>query len=263
MRPTGRIPKLSKMLNRNTVVLSPRGDGTFEVMGVDGIKYDPRIEEQVERASSCVKQQSEESADVLCAEIEARYNVGKLGRKDMGIYTSLLLGYKNANLSYEERKEIRAVERARARIWDRRQMMEVAAILATKQQSFLRSQDDSDIERLTYVEIATHIKNASEPTVRRLIKDIKLKIGEWTVPAKKLVTRKGITELKCRVTALLEKLPRAGAPKLHALLVAEGFKVSQRTVGSIRGELVNSRKNSLEKLLVELDAQPFIYCERT
>lgn len=258
MRPTGRIPKLSKMLNCNTVVLSPKEDSTFEVIGVEGIKYDPRIEEQVERASLRVKQQSEVPADVLYAEIEALHNAGKLGRKDMDIYASRLLGFKNATLSYEERKVAKAVARDCAWILDRHQMMEVVAILAAKQQSFLQSQNDLDIERLTFVEIATHIENASEPTIRRLIKDLKLKIGAWTVPAKKLVTQKENAGVKRRVAALLEEFPSAGAPKLHSLLVAEGFKVSQRTVGSILRELVNSLKNSLEKLLAELDAKPFI-----
>lgn len=232
MRPTGRIKKLSR--THSTVVLAIKDDGTLVPTCIEGFKFNPQIEEDVESIGSWIEPQAqdEKSAADLHAEIETRNAAGELGRKAKNIYASQLLGYKKANLSSSQRELVNTVEHARAKIWDFHQMMCVAAILAEKQHNYLESHDELDKTRVTYVEIANHFGDVSESTIRRLVKDIRLKIGTWTIAASDLVTRSSMREVCREIVDLRETYPHAGAPKLHALLKGKGVEVSRRTVGS-------------------------------
>ena len=232
MRPTGRIKKLSR--THCTVVLTINDDGTLMPTGVEGFKFDTQIEEDIKLIGSWIEPQAPADKPVaeLHAEIEALHAAGELGRKARNIYASRLLGYKKANFSSSQRELTRTVEHALAKIWDYHQMIGVAAILAKKQHNYLGSRDDLDKARVTYAEIANHFGDVSEATIRRLVKDMRLKIGTWTIAASDLVTRSCMREI-CRELAALRKIyPQAGAPKLHDLLKDKGFEVSRRTVGS-------------------------------
>lgn len=232
MRSGGRTKKLSR--THCTVVLAAGDDGALVPTGIEGFEFNRQIEEDVERIASWTEpqEQVEKSVAELHAEIETLHADGKLGQKAMNIYALRLLGYKKANLSSTQRESARMEEQVRARIWDYHQMIGVAAILAKKQNSYLISHDELDKTRVTYTEIARYFDDVSESTIRRLVKEIRLKIGTWTVAASDLVMRSGMMEVCRKLAALREAYPLAGAPKLHALLKDSGVDVSRRTVGS-------------------------------
>lgn len=232
MRPSGRIKKLSR--THCTVVLATWDDGTLVPTGIEGFEFNRQIEEDVERIASWAEPQAqvEKSVAELHAEIETLHADGKLGQKAMNSYALRLLGYKKANFSSSQRESARMEEQVRARIWDYHQMIGVAAILAKKQGSYLTSRDELDKTKVTYTEIASYFDNASESTIRRLVKEVRLKVGTWIVSASDLITRSGMTEVCRELANLRESYPHAGAPKLHILLKDKGFEVSRRTVGS-------------------------------
>lgn len=239
-RPTGRIAKLSR--THNIVVLETMEDGTFKPVGLEGFKFNPQVEKDVESfAMQMESQMQEEKSNAeLTESVEALSAAGKLNRKAMGNFASQYLGYKNVNLSAAQRELVRLVELSRARIWDYHQIMRVAEIIAKKQRSYLESQDDLDKAKITYAEVASHFDDVSEATIRRLIKDIRLKIGTWTIAARDLITQSSMTEIYREIVALREVYPHAGAPKLHTLLRSKGMDVSRRTVGSALSTLNKS-----------------------
>lgn len=111
-------------------------------------------------------------------------------------------------------------------------IMQLANFLVEKQQAFLTTGDWMDKCQLTYLDVAKHNPQWSETTIRRTIKELRLKVDHSVYAATELICSNSMPEICKVLVSIMEEHPKAGSPKLRELLLKRGIAKSQRFVGS-------------------------------
>jgi len=140
----------------------------------------------------------------------------KINQHDRGYHTSDIRDFKRA---YESYKQFQMAQ-------------QVVDIMVNQQQKYLCTGNWLDRNKLTFQQIAQAIGLYSEPTVRRAIKSLNLKLNGNIFPASSLLCSSMRPSVCKQVLKLSKQLPHLGAPALTDILNHEtGIKVSQRYVG--------------------------------
>ena len=260
-----RVPKLT--MYHDTVVLARTAGGAIVVEMLDGFECPPQfVEEEIQRVSAKIASQFPQVLQLskpihnLRDEIETRCKAAVLtkecmSQKEAYALGSKILGSKKADLCYGNREQLKTLEKTLAWHMDARQIFSIASVIVDKQQCYWQTGQDSDIVKLTYAEVASLFPDASESTTRRLVKDIRFRLGNRAIHAIHLMRQTydpdegwGTTPEIRSLIALHNKSPQTGAPTLRKELLKEGFKISRRKVGYILEKLKSNPALSMARL---------------
>ena len=108
----------------------------------------------------------------------------------------------------------------------------IASHLCNAQQSYLRSRNPEDLERLTYLDVS-EVFDWNEATSRRAIQRMKIIVDGWQFDADTLMHTRSNPGVAFRIARMLEARPHLGAPSIQATLANSGYPMSQRNVGKV------------------------------
>jgi hypothetical protein len=110
--------------------------------------------------------------------------------------------------------------------------MTIAHLMVNRQQRFLQTGNWMDKTRLTILEIAEHLPEWGEKTVRDSVHNLNFTLSGHTFAADTLICASEMPALCKHIAELMEMHPRAGAPLLTEELEENGIHVSRRMVGN-------------------------------
>jgi len=122
-------------------------------------------------------------------------------------------------------------------------ILSIADQLIKAQQLYLCSRNWMDKKKNTYLHLASQHPECSEATLRRKIKTLNLKLGEWKFSATDLLCANDLPQLCKQVNRILEIHPNAGRPTLCRLLHEEGYHFSDRHIGNAIKLLRNAQRH--------------------